>query len=219
MSRYKRQLGNGFSTVELIVVIAIIGILMAIALPTYMSLVPRSETKSDAQAVKNLMQKARMNASVFQRPIRVLVDCTPDTRQAGTKPCRLEAQVPLFNADGSLKNWSLLPGGRIFLHKGTDITYQSLPSQKKARFDSYSALFENFYSNSGAGPRSYGVYGKDSFNSDSFVVVFTPSGEAISYCPVIMRFDNQGLNGKHNWILNLINSTGHIRLEQKNFVA
>jgi prepilin-type N-terminal cleavage/methylation domain-containing protein len=202
----------GFSTVELIVVIAIIGILMAIALPTYISLVPRGETKSDAQSTKQLFQKARLYASAIQRPVRVLLDCTEPTRQAGARPCRLEAQVPTFNANGTIKSWNLLPGGRVYLHKGTEITYESQSNVKKARFDPYAPLFENFFPMAGGTARSYGVYGKDGFNDDSFVVVFTPSGEAISYCPLIVRFKHKSTGPKYNWLLTLVNSTGHIRL-------
>jgi hypothetical protein len=186
---------------------------MAIAIPTYISLVPRNEVKSDAQAVKSLFQKARLYASAIQRPVRVLVDCTPDTRQAASLPCRLEAQVPLFNNNGTIKQWNLLPGGRVFIHKGTDITYESSSYLKKARFDSYASLFNNFYPLSGGGSaRTYGVFGKDAFNDDSFVVIFTPSGEAVTYCPLIMRFANKNTNSKYNWLLTLVNSTGHIRL-------
>jgi prepilin-type N-terminal cleavage/methylation domain-containing protein len=205
---------NAFSTVELIVVIAIIGIIMAIALPTYMTLIPRTETKSDAQAVRSLMQKARLTASAVQRPVRVLLDCTPATRQGGSKPCRLEAQLPIFNANGTIKEWTLMAGGRIFLHKGTEISYESTSNVRKARYDFFAPLFNNFYPVSGGAPRTYGVWGRDGFNDDSFVVVFTPSGEAISFCSLTMRFGNKNMSSGHDWILSLINSTGHIRLTE-----
>ncbi|MDR1111541.1 MAG: hypothetical protein LBP92_12845 [Deltaproteobacteria bacterium] len=206
----------GFSTIELIVVLGIIGVLMAIALPTYMNIVPRRELRTDAQAVKQILQKARMSASMYQRPIRVLIDCTDDTRHGFDRPCRLEAQVPAFNANGSIKNWSQLSGSSVELHKNTVIAYESSSSLKKARFDNYSGLFEGFFSASGTGPRSYGVGNKDGFAEDSFVIVFTPGGEGISYCPISMRLTNRLLSPDDDnaWILNLINSTGHVRLVQ-----
>ncbi|MDR2443784.1 MAG: prepilin-type N-terminal cleavage/methylation domain-containing protein, partial [Deltaproteobacteria bacterium] len=71
-----RGLSGGFSVVEMLVVIIIMGILIVIAVPTYMSIVPSRELKADARAVMNAFQKARMSASIFQRPIRVLLDCT-----------------------------------------------------------------------------------------------------------------------------------------------
>jgi hypothetical protein len=185
---------------------------MAITLPAYMAMIPKSEIKGDAQAVRQLLQKARLNASAIQRPVRVLLDCTPDTRQGSSRPCRLEAQVPVFNSSGAIKAWNLLPGGRVFLHKGTDATYESEPTLKKARFDSFATLFNDFHPMSGGAARTYGVPGKDGFGNDSFVVVFTPSGEAVTYCPLIIRFANRATGEKHNWLLTLVNSTGHIRL-------
>jgi prepilin-type N-terminal cleavage/methylation domain-containing protein len=215
----KKTLGrfwSGFSTIELIVVLAIIGMLMAIALPTYMNIVPRRELKADAQAIKQVLQKARMSASMYQRPIRVLVDCTDDTLQGASRPCRLEAQVPAFNANGSIKSWTQLSGSRVELHKNTAVAYESSSALKRARFDNYSGLFEGFYSVSGNGPRSYGVASKDGFAEDSFVIVFTPSGEGISYCPITMRITSRALEqvNANAWLLSLINSTGHVRLIQ-----
>jgi prepilin-type N-terminal cleavage/methylation domain-containing protein len=202
----------GFSLIELIVIVAIFGIIALIALPSYRNFVPRSETRTDANAVRQLFEKARLSASALQRPVRVLLDCTEDTRLNGSNPCRLEAQVPIFNSNGTIKKWNLLTGGKVYLHKGTEITYESPANQKKARFDSYAALFNDFLPQSGGSPRTYGVYGKDGFNNDSFSAVFTPSGEAVTYCPLVIRFAHKTTGDKFSWLLTLVNSTGHIRL-------
>ncbi|MDR2301290.1 MAG: prepilin-type N-terminal cleavage/methylation domain-containing protein [Deltaproteobacteria bacterium] len=211
-TRNAQRLKPGFSLLELVVIVAILGIIIMIAVPSYKNFVPRNEVKADANAVRQLFQKARLSASAIQRPIRVLVDCTEATRMGGENPCRLEAQVPIFNSNGTIKTWNRLPGGQVFLHKSTDITYESQSNLKKARFDTYASLFNNFFPKSGGSPRTYGVYGKDGFNDDSFSVVFTPSGEAVSYCPVVMRFANKSVGQRFNLLLTLINSTGHIRL-------
>jgi prepilin-type N-terminal cleavage/methylation domain-containing protein len=206
----------GFTIIEILVVIIIIGVLMAIAVPTYLSIVPRGELRTDARSVMNLMQRARMSASNFQRPIRVLIDCTNATRGTSfgsyDKPCRIAAQVAVFNSAGAIKSWSPLTISDAELHKSTNITYLSNVSKKKPQFDHYKSLFGDFYTVDGSGPRTYGVYSEDGFNSDSIVVVFTPGGEAVSYCPVDLKFTNKHLTDSSAWKLSVVNSTGHVRL-------
>ncbi|MDR2387748.1 MAG: prepilin-type N-terminal cleavage/methylation domain-containing protein [Deltaproteobacteria bacterium] len=207
-----KNLKPGFSLLELLVIVVILGIIVLIAVPSYKNFVPQSEVRADANAVRQLFQKARLSASAIQRPVRVLLDCTEETIKSGANPCRLEAQVPIFNSNGTIKSWNKLPGAQVNLHKGTEITYESQSNLKKARFDSYALLFNNFLPKSGGLPRTYGVYGKDGFNNDSFSVVFTPSGEAVTYCPLIMRFAHKSAGPKFNMLLTLVNSTGHVRL-------
>jgi prepilin-type N-terminal cleavage/methylation domain-containing protein len=198
----------GFTTIELIIVMAIMGILVSIAVPTYINLVPRSEIKADAQAVKQLLQKARLNASSYQRPVRVLLDCTAPSKEKLDGACRLEAQIPVYNSSGAIKNWNLLPGGRVFMHKGTTVTYESNYNLVKPRYNDFTSFFNTFQLISGGvANQTYGVA-----TPNSFVVAYLPNGEAVTYCPVIMRFANSHSGAKYNWLLTIVNSTGHIRL-------
>jgi prepilin-type N-terminal cleavage/methylation domain-containing protein len=206
----------GFSMVEMLVVILIMSVLLAIVVPTYMSVVPRSEIKSDASTVMNLLQRARMAASNYQRPIRVLIDCTDATRGGGKEPCRLEAQISLFDQNGMIKEWKRLQVSNTSLHSATLITYlrPERISLTKPNFSSYRALFNGFKKADGSGgSRTYGVFGEDSFAADSFVVLFTPSGEAVTNCSMEMRFANKHLGEKSNYVLKVVNSTGHIRVQ------
>ncbi|MDR1656851.1 MAG: hypothetical protein LBT47_04740 [Deltaproteobacteria bacterium] len=207
-----------FSIIEMVIVIMIMGILIAIAVPTYLSIVPRGEIKNDARLVMNVLQRARMSASNYQRPIRVLVDCTALTRTkisgSGSNPCRLEAQVAIFDAAGVIKNWKKLSVTDVELHPATNITYliPANVSRTRSNFEQFKSMFNNFKTVTNVGPRTYGVYGADDFNNDSFVVVFTSGGEAITNSTIDMRFANSLLGDKSNWRLSIINSTGHIRL-------
>lgn len=209
------SLSRGFSMIEMIVVIVIIAILVAIAVPTYMSVVPRGEIKADANAVMFLLQRARMAASNYQRPIRVLIDCTPATRPSSQEPCRMEAQVSLFNQNGAITEWRKLSVSDTKLHSATMITYlrPERISLTKSNFSSYEALFGGFKNANGSGSRTYGVYGKDAFAADSFVVLFTPAGEAVTNCPMEIRFANRHLGESNNYRLIVVNSTGYIRVQ------
>ncbi|MDR0355407.1 MAG: hypothetical protein LBJ64_06685 [Deltaproteobacteria bacterium] len=208
---------TGFSTIELVVVIAIIGVLLAIALPSYFTFVPRNELKTDVQTVRNVFKKARVGAATYQRPIRVLIDCTPATRGADNNgPCRLLAEMPLYKSNGSIKAWVRLPGAAAELHKATNVNYSPATTfAEKASYSHYQKLFDGFPGLDDPTPRTYGVPGKPGFANDSFVIVFTPSGEAVSFCSLSMRFTNKFLQEKNVWLLNLVNATGHVRLMQE----
>ncbi|MBW2075598.1 MAG: GspH/FimT family pseudopilin [Deltaproteobacteria bacterium] len=53
---------QGFSVVELIIVMAIIGVLMVIAVPDFLGYSPRARVKSAARDIVSNMQQARINA-------------------------------------------------------------------------------------------------------------------------------------------------------------
>ncbi|MDR1487436.1 MAG: prepilin-type N-terminal cleavage/methylation domain-containing protein [Deltaproteobacteria bacterium] len=207
---------GGFSFIEMLVVVIIMGVLLAVIVPVYMTIVPRGELKADSKAIMTLMLKARMSASSYQRPVRVLLDCTQQTREfgGGKNPCRLDAQIAIYTASGAIKGWRQLPATDVELHKGTDLTYLSNVTKKKPQYEFYKSFFKGFYALDGSGPRTYGVHNEDGFNSDSFVVVFTPGGEAVTYCPMDIKFANNSLGEKSTWRLSIVNSTGHARLKE-----
>lgn len=216
--RFKGRRGSspGFSLMEMIVVISILGILLGIAIPTYLSLVPGADLKADGRKILFALQRARLAASSYNRPTRVLLDCSPATLNAGgsANPCRLNAEMAVYDETGVVRRWIPIQSGKMDLTEATEISYISSFAAKREQFDHYQSFFNGFYTVDGAGPRTYGVAGKDSFNGDSAVVVFTPSGEAITYSKVVLRLTSAKKKSLKGFILEVINSTGNVRVKE-----
>jgi len=73
---------SGFTLLELMIVIAIIGITSAIAVPNFISWLPKNRMKSAARDIYSTIQSARIRAVKEGR--RVVVDFNTGTGAAGT---------------------------------------------------------------------------------------------------------------------------------------
>lgn len=73
MTRFKKT-ARGFSLIELIVVIALIAILTAIAVPGYQSFMVRSRLKGAARQVMSDLMNARMMAVSLNQKVKVHVE-------------------------------------------------------------------------------------------------------------------------------------------------
>ncbi|MDR2421837.1 MAG: prepilin-type N-terminal cleavage/methylation domain-containing protein [Deltaproteobacteria bacterium] len=207
----------GFSFVEMIVVVAILGVLLGIAIPTYITLVPNVDLKADGRKIMFALQRARQVASNYNRPTRVLLDCTAETLNYGGKknPCRLDVELAVYDDSGVVRRWLEIPNGKIELNSSTVPTYKSVYTSKREQFDHYKSFFNGFYSMNGSGPRTYGVYNEDGFAGDSVVVVYVPSGEAITYSKISLHLASDRKQSLPGWTLDVINSTGNVRLKDE----
>jgi prepilin-type N-terminal cleavage/methylation domain-containing protein len=207
----------GFSLIEMIVVVSIVGILLGIAIPTYLAVVPAQDLKADARKIMFALQRARLVTSSYNRPTRVLLDCTPATlTYDGEKnPCRLNVELAVYDETGVVRRWIPVQAGKMDLSPSTVVAYKSSVATKREQFDYYQSFFQGFHAVNGDGPRTYGVYNLDGFNGDSLVVVFVPSGEAITYSKVILSLKSSRKESLPGWTVEVINSTGNVRVKEE----
>jgi prepilin-type N-terminal cleavage/methylation domain-containing protein len=108
MKALRRQ--DGFTLIDTLVVIALVGIVVAIALPTAGTTSRGFRLKGDAQAVANVVSLAKMRAASRYSRTRVRADLTNNS-------FRLEVWVPTNAANKLVGSW-VVDGGDIQLTNG-----------------------------------------------------------------------------------------------------
>ena len=89
-----KSMEAGFTLIEMMIVVAIIGILSALAFPSLSTLIPRNRTKAAARELRNDIQKAKLEA--IKQNADCLVVFTP---QAGTDAGSCVTCIDLDNND------------------------------------------------------------------------------------------------------------------------
>lgn len=77
--RLSRVREGGFSLAELIVVIAILGIIAAVAIPSFLSYLQAAQTRGASQEVTTLLNQARQLAITRNRPVQFNYAAAPPT--------------------------------------------------------------------------------------------------------------------------------------------
>ncbi|MDR2339196.1 MAG: prepilin-type N-terminal cleavage/methylation domain-containing protein [Deltaproteobacteria bacterium] len=127
----------GFTLMELIVVISIVGILAMVSYPLMNRLLPNQRVSGEAKKVESFMQRARSKASNLQKPIRVVVNCTAN-------PCWIESQRARYN-EKVVDGWDS-EGDRRYFNTSVAVTNSRplIPSAPPLAFDG-SATFPGIH--------------------------------------------------------------------------
>lgn len=99
-NRINYQFSKGFTLIELMVVVVIIGIVSAIAVPSYQSMVSRNRVSTAVTSLHGALLLARSEALKRGSPVTI---CRSETTTAVTPSCSTSNSLPLSNtgwADG-----------------------------------------------------------------------------------------------------------------------
>ena len=89
ISRMRKRIEGGFTLIELMIVVAIIGILAAVAIPAFMKYIRKSKTTEAVQGMKKIYEGARsyyMEESVCQGCTTPLAKQFPDAPSSEAPP-------------------------------------------------------------------------------------------------------------------------------------
>ena len=83
ISRMRKKVEAGFTLIELMIVVAIIGVLAAVAIPAFMKYIRKSKTTEAVQGVKKIYEGAR---SYFMEESNARGSITPLPKQFPNDP-------------------------------------------------------------------------------------------------------------------------------------
>jgi len=95
---------RGFGLIEMLLVLSLIAILAAMAVPAFLTIVPTAQLRGSARSVVSLIQRARLLAENTQKPVRVALDCRETA--ASSPQCVARLYSAVFKPDGALDSWA-----------------------------------------------------------------------------------------------------------------
>ncbi len=103
----KRRLHLGFTLIELLTTIAIMGVIAAMAAPSFQRQIARSQIKDDVHKVENCFKDNQVNAYLYQTDYTVTINTTTNeiSCSTGTPPTattiKLKSQIKSLEEVGS----------------------------------------------------------------------------------------------------------------------
>jgi prepilin-type N-terminal cleavage/methylation domain-containing protein len=112
----------GFSLMEIIIVVAVIGILAAVIAPNITRSMAESRIRAEARSLDSLLQKSRMMAAISQKPVRVVLNCV----RLAVDGCVANLQTAVY--DGiTVVGWRDAPGYRRVGHRVVSVDKVGAP--------------------------------------------------------------------------------------------
>jgi prepilin-type N-terminal cleavage/methylation domain-containing protein len=102
----------GITLVEILAVVAVIGILAAVAVPNLARMAPYAELRNETRYLATAMREARLKAANSHKPVRVVLDCS----RRDSPVCTLRSYAAIFEDDpdapaesGRFRGWAAMP--------------------------------------------------------------------------------------------------------------
>jgi general secretion pathway protein H len=110
---------GGFTLMELLVVLGILGLVLALAVPSLGRSLPGLQLQTDARTVAGALREARMLAIGGNRETRLVVDVEQRTLQLGEGVVRLNPQLGISLLTAASEAPAAETGGISFFPDGT----------------------------------------------------------------------------------------------------
>ena len=120
MSKRRHSLARGYSLMEMLVVVAIIGVMSLVSVPAFMKFYWSNKMKTSLRQFTTEVRSARQRAITQNHPTMLSYDIGADKRQ-------FQSYDGAIQADGSVQ-WTVVPGPNGTMKIMEDIVYFARPA-------------------------------------------------------------------------------------------